>query len=122
VNDDLAPTARLDGLFAAVRIAYEAIYNLHGELGRRGLLEALAEGLLAESAAITVTEVPKLTTEVRRLVRSWREQSVLDPGGAERTLHQLETELQRVEPGIRRLIDRQREIARELRSLGEEPG
>jgi len=47
----------------------------------------------------------------------WAEQSLLHPGGAEETLAGLEGEMKRIEPDVQSLLNRQREIAAQLRSL-----
>ena len=111
---------RLNGLLAVVRIAHEVIYDLHAELVASGRSGERAGELLAESVDITLQQVPELTRNARRLTRTWREQSVLDPDTAASTLHDLELELEGIESRVTPALDRQREIARELQSLRDE--
>lgn len=118
--DDPPPVIRLDGLLATTRIVHEAIYTLHAELISRSHGVARASDLLAEAARIALIDVPQLTSESRRLVRRWREQSVLDPAGALHAIHDLAAALPRVEADIGRRIDRRRKIASDLKSLLDE--
>ena len=105
-----------------MRIAHEVIYDLHAELVARGTAQARPNRLLAESARITLAEVLALTAEARQLAETWHEQSVLDADAAGRTLHLLADELERIQPRLRRQLNRQRAIARELQKLVEEAG
>ena len=110
MTNESAPVARLNRFLAAVRIAHEAIYELHAELVARSAGEARRGELLAESARITLTEVPALTAQARQLAAAWHEQSLLDPARAEHTQRRLAAELEH--------LDRQREIARQLQEMG----
>jgi hypothetical protein len=76
--------------------------------------------LLEESARIAMVELPGLSTSARQLSAKWREQSLLDAKGAERTLAELESELARIETDAESLLDRQIEIAARLNSMREE--
>jgi hypothetical protein len=58
-----------------------------------------------------------LSSAARQLSVRWQEQSLLDSKGAEETLAELESELTRIEPRVDSLLDRQREIATQLRSM-----
>ena len=122
MTNESAPAARLNGYLAAVRIAHEAIYDLSGSVVAGSTEQALARRLLAESARITLTEVPALTMAARRLAEAWHEQSVLDADAAAGTQGRLAEELDRIAPQLRRRIHRQREIARELQQLVEGAG
>lgn len=57
----------------------------------------MTDALLAESARITLHEVPAVTEPLRRLVAVWREQRILAPDDARVTESKLDVELERVE-------------------------
>jgi hypothetical protein len=108
---------RLDSLLGAVTIAHEVIFETRRELvaADRGTPEQAR--LLAESAQIVTVELPRLSATARQLSTRWREQSLLDSTGA--ALARLESELKRIEPKVDSLLDRQREIAEQLRAMRE---
>lgn len=108
---------RLDSLLSAAMIAHEAIFEMRRELiaSDRGTPEQAR--LLEESARIVTMELPSLSASARQLSAQWNEQSLLDSEGAARTLDELKTELRRSEPGVLSLLNRQREIAAQLRSM-----
>jgi transposase len=108
---------RVDGFLSTSSIAHEAIFDLHRKLASAGRDDPRTRDLLAESARIALQDLPELTAAARRLQVRWDEQSVLDPEHADRTLEAVRSELPRVEPEIRRLLGRQKAIARQLRSL-----
>jgi len=110
---------RLDSLLGAVTIAHEIIFETRRELiaADRGTPEQAR--LLAESAQIVTVELPRLSATARQLSTRWREQSLLDSTGAEAALAKLESELKRIEPKVDSLLDRQREIAAQLRAMHE---
>jgi hypothetical protein len=110
---------RLDSLLGAVTIAHEIIFEARRELitEDRGAPEQAR--LLAESAKIVTVNLPGLSATARQLSVRWQEQSLLDSKGAEETLVELESELARIEPHVDSLLDRQREIAAQLRSMRE---
>lgn len=110
---------RLNSLLGAVTIAHEIIFELRRELitSDRGTPEQAR--LLAESAQIVTVELPGLSATARQLSARWQEQSLLDSKGAEEPLAELESELTRIEPNVDSLINRQREIAAQLRSMRE---
>ena len=110
---------RLDSLLGAVTIAHEIIFEIRRELimDDRGNPEQAR--LLEESARIVTIELPGLSASARQLSARWREQSLLDSEGAEETLAELDSELARIEPNVDSLLNRQREIAAQLRSMRE---
>jgi hypothetical protein len=110
-------TKRLDGLLGAAMIAHEAIFEMRRELIATDRANPEQARLLEESARIVTTELPALSATARQLSARWGEQSLLDAEGANETLEELEAELQRIEPGIQSLLNRQREIAARLRSM-----
>ena len=112
-----APIRRLDSLFSAALIAHEAIFEMRRELVAGGQADATAAKLVAESARITLTDLPAIAAGPRDLAARWEEQSVLDPRTAERTAEALAAELDRIEPELKRLMERQRQIAVQLRSM-----
>jgi hypothetical protein len=111
---------RLDAFRTTTTIAHEAIFDLHRALVAAGQDDDRTRELLAESARIAVRDLPDLTAPARGMQERWDEQSLLDPARAGDTLRELEAELRRVEPSVRRLLDRQRQIARTLQSLLED--
>jgi hypothetical protein len=108
---------RLDALFSAAMIAHEAIFEMRRELIANDRGNAEQAGLLEESAQIVTGKLPGLTARVRQLSGKWAEQSLLDPEGVEKTLGEVEAELEHVEPEVQSLLNRQREIAARLRSM-----
>ncbi len=117
MSDAHESLSRLDNLLEAFVIAHETIYGLH-----RGLVDfernsSVSAALLDESARAVVKAVPDITATARALAARWHEQSILDPVAAIGTAEQLEVELGLVEPSLRELMDREREIIGELRSL-----
>lgn len=108
---------RLDALLSAAMIAHEAIFEMRRELIASDRANLEQAGLLEESARIVTAELPDLSARVRQLSAQWGEQSLLDPEGAEDTLKELEADLRHIEPDIRPLLNRQREIATRLRSM-----
>ena len=115
-----APLARLDSLLSSSVIAHEAIFDTRHELVSTGRGGAESDELLRESAAIARTQLPDTAAQARSLAKQWDEQGVLDPNAAAVTLRQLVAELKRIEPEIKGLVDRQREIAARLRSILDE--
>lgn len=108
---------RLDVLTAAQRIAHETIYDLHDALASAGHDRSKSAELLGESSRVAIRDAFAVTSAMRRLSGRWHEQSVLDPVAAEETASALEAELARVEPQLLSILNRQREIAAELRAL-----
>lgn len=113
------PIARLDSLLAAATIAHEAIFEMRRELITRDQGSPEQARLLAESARIVTADLPALSANARQLSARWGEQSLLDRQGAKATLAELEADLARIEPRIDVLLNRQREIAVQLRSMRE---
>lgn len=116
------PLRRLNLLLEAIRIAHEAIYDLHRRLVSADRATPISQGLLAESARIVLHTTPEATAAVRRLAGQWHEQSALDPAAADRTAVKLEQRLVNVEAVLRELLDRESAIAAELRALAAERG
>jgi hypothetical protein len=108
---------RLNALLSTGMIAHEAIFEMRRELIATDRANPEQARLLEESAQIVTGELPSLSATARQLSTQWGEQSLLDPEGAKGVLEELEAELQRIEPGIRSRLDRQREIANRLRSM-----
>jgi hypothetical protein len=114
-----AAIKRLDSLLGAATIAHEIIFETRRELIAEDRGSSEQARLLTESAQIVTVELPGLSATARELSARWREQSLLDSKGAEETLAELESELARIEPNVDSLINRQREIAAQLRSMRE---
>lgn len=106
--------ATLDLLAEAIRLAHEAVYDVHRQLAG-GEAAGRSQALVNESARIVLELVPQLAGDAWRLVARWSEEAVLDPERAEGTAGLLAAEVERIEPELRALLARQVEIARELR-------
>lgn len=111
-----AAIERLDLLLGTSRIAHEAIYEMAREQAERGSKGAEGDRLLEESARITTRELPETTRRARDLAKEWHEQIVLTPNTGVVTLRDFETELQQVEPVLLGHLERQRQIAANMRS------
>jgi hypothetical protein len=107
--------ATLELLLEAIRVAHEAVYDLHRRLAA-GEAAGRSQELVNESARIVLELAPKLAGDAWRLVARWSDESVLDPEQAEGTADLLAAEVRRIEPELRALLARQVEIVRELRS------
>jgi hypothetical protein len=108
---------RLDSLLSAAMIAHEAIFEMRRKLIAADRVSPEQTLLLKESARIVTVELSGLSANARQLSTQWSERSVLDPQGAARTLTELETELNRVEPRFLSLHKRQQKIARQMRAM-----
>lgn len=111
------PSRRVDEALAASFIAHEAIFDMHRELVAGGQHRDTARELLAESAQITLEQLPRVTARARELNDRWGEKSVLDPRAAGETLTELEAEVERIEIELAAGLERLREIASRLREL-----
>jgi hypothetical protein len=108
---------QLNSLLGAVTIAHEAIFEMRRELIARDRGNPEQARLLAESARIVTVELPGLSANARRLSARWQERILLDTKAAEETLAELESELARIEPSVESLLNRQREIVAQLKSM-----
>jgi hypothetical protein len=108
---------RLNSLLGAAMIAHEAIFEMRRELIATDRATPEQARLLEESARIVTVELPNLSANARRLSTQWSEQSVLHPQVAEESLTELDAELRRIEPSVLALLNRQREIASQLRLM-----
>ncbi|MGH2902857.1 MAG: hypothetical protein ACRDK7_04640 [Solirubrobacteraceae bacterium] len=107
----------VDRYLGAARYAHEYAFRVH-----RRLVELDADGdhtrkLLAESAAITLQQMPALVRGWRTLEREWSEQELLDPPKAEHTARVLEVRFTDLGPEIEALRVRQDKIVTELNDL-----
>lgn len=109
-----SPVLRLDPWTAAFSIGHQAISTNHRTLVGRGRADEHTRSLLAESADITLHLGPTLMRGARDLVGLFSEQSLLAPEMADAARVELENELERIEPAIRRLQHRHQAIGREL--------
>lgn len=108
---------RLDALFSTAMIAHEAIFEMRRELIASDRGDTEQSRLLEESAQIVTGELPGLTARARQLSDKWGEQSLLHPEGAEETLGEVAAELRQIEPEAQALLNRQRQIAAQMRSM-----
>jgi hypothetical protein len=111
------PLGRLDGYFAAARIAHEYVADLHRELVELDVTDNRTRELLRESAAVTFERMPALTRPLRGLEHQWAEQELLDPPAAEHTLKRLDSQLAQLTPRLAALRTRQDQIVAELLEL-----
>lgn len=111
-----APIKALDSLCAASTIAHETIYELHRRLGLVSADSQECDQLLAESAQIATQEVPGAVAAARELAIRWRNESIVDPEAAQKTLAVLSVAVETCKPALRTLLNRQRTIAATLRS------
>ena len=98
----------------AARYGHEYAFRAH-----RQLVELDADGdhtrkLLAESAAITLQEMPRLSRDWLAVQSEWSEQELLDPAKAEVTARALEVLFAELGPELEALLLRQDEIVAEL--------
>src|SRR3954454_24031514 len=114
------PVARLDDYLATVTFVHEAIWELRTAAFVVERDDARVHEWSREAADLVVVELPPIVREARRLRELWSEQDVLDPAAATDTLRLLADELDRAEPGMRTLRERQNEIVRELRRVSDE--
>jgi hypothetical protein len=106
--------ATLELLLEAIRVAHEAVYDLHRRLAA-GEAAGRSQELVKESARIVLELAPQLAGDAWRLFTRWSEESALDPERAESTAELLAAEVRSIDPELRALLARQTEIARELR-------
>jgi len=111
-----AALSRLDEIERTSFIAHETIYELRSVLVGRHLATPMTDALLAESARITLDEIPAITASLRRLGTRWHEQRVLAPETADETAADLDRELARIQSSVQGWLDRQAAIGAELRA------
>jgi hypothetical protein len=114
------PVARLDDYLATVTYVHEAIWELRTAAVILERDNARVHEWFREAAGLVAVDLPPILREARRLRELWSDQEVLDPDAAAETLRVLAEELDRAEPAMRTLRDRQNEIARELRRVSDE--
>jgi hypothetical protein len=114
------PVARLDSYLATVTYVYEAIWELRTAAVILERDDERVHGWFREAAELVVVELPPIVREARRLRELWSEQDVLDPAAATDTLRLLADELDRADPAMRTLRERQNEIIRELRRVADD--
>ena len=114
------PVARLDNYLATVTFVHEAIWELRTAAVILERDNARVHEWFREAAELVVVELPPMLREARRLRELWSEQEVLDQAAATDTLRLLADELDRAEPAIRTLRERQNEIVRELRRVSDD--
>jgi hypothetical protein len=105
---------RLDDFLAAARIAHETIWELHLRLIALGRYDDEARERLLAAARTMNVDMDETLREARRLRLRWSEQELLDPMGAEETLHTLSGELDRVSSKLTSMRAQQDELAREF--------
>src|SRR3954469_12120475 len=114
------PVARLDNYLATVTYVHEAIWELRTAAVILERDNARVHERFREAAELVVAELPPIVREARRLRELWSEQEILDPAEAIDTVRLLADELDRAEPAMRTLRERQNEIVRELRRVSDD--
>lgn len=76
-----------------------------------------SRALLDESVRIVFNEAPSTTRKARSLAERWGEQQLLDPDAAQGTETVLAAEIEQAEDRLAALLERQEQIADELRRL-----
>lgn len=117
MSETPGPVARLDEYLATVTLVHEAIWELRTAAVFVERDHARVHEWFREAAELVVVELPPILREARRLRELWSEQEVLDPTAATDTLRLLADELDRTDPAMRALRERQNEIVRELRRV-----
>ena len=117
MSETPSPIARLDDYPATVTFVHEAIWELRTATVVVERDDARVHEWFREAAELVVVELPPIVREARRLRELWSEQDVLDPAAATDTLRLLADELDRADPAMRTLRERQNEIVRELRRV-----
>ncbi len=108
------PIQRLNRHFAVATLTHEYVADRCRELVEIHADDESSRGLLSESAAVVLGQMPRLTARLRRLAHEWGEHDLLDPQRAEQTVAQLAATLEQIEPKLSDLHARQSEIAAEL--------
>lgn len=101
---------RLDDLTAGAMFRHEHIADLHFLAP-----DEMSMQLMRESADIVLRQMPTLARDVRAAELTWQEQALLDPDRAAEALQRIEAEMAKIEPDLRALVERHRQIVRELR-------
>jgi hypothetical protein len=111
------PLELVDRYLGAAELAHAYAFGIH-----RQIVELDADGdqtrkLLADSAAITLQEIPALTRDWRVLERQWSEVELLDPANLDRVTHALEVRFAELGPALKTLLLRQDQIVAKLVNL-----
>jgi hypothetical protein len=114
------PVATLDDYLATITFVHEAIWELRTAAVILERDDARVHEWFRQAAELVVVELPPILREARRLRELWSEQEVLDPAAATDTLRLLADELDRADPAMRTLRERQNEIVRELRRVSDD--
>src|SRR4051794_10953528 len=120
MSETPSPVARLDDYLATVTFVHEAIWELRTAAVVLERDDSRVQEWFREAAELVVVELPPIVREARRLRELWNEQDVLDPAAATDTLRSLADELDRADPAMRTLRERQNEIVRELRRVSDD--
>jgi len=121
VMEEPEPVRRVDRYLATARIAQEAIWELHNRLVAAGKYDEHARQQLHEAARIVAVEMPTILRRAVELRARWSDEELLDTGAAESTATELAVELDRVQPALERLRERQNAVAREFGGLLNRP-
>jgi len=108
---------RLDLHLVAVRLAHEAIWDLH-DADRAGALRRGGEVGDGARRMDGGDRDSRALGEALRLRILWDGQGLLDPPAADETARRLKAEVDRVEPERRRLRELQNQIARRFPRVG----
>jgi hypothetical protein len=101
----------------AAQYGHQYAFHVHRQLVELDAGDDHARTLLAESATITLQEMPRLTRDWRILEGEWSEQELLDPPKADLTARTLEVLFAELGPALEALLLRQDELVAELVGL-----
>jgi hypothetical protein len=111
------PVRWLTTYLDARRLAHQVISDRIRQLRLREHDPTQLDELLAESARITLIDIPGITGTSLQLVRRWGDESLLATEEAEKTLQLLSRELDRIRDDLEHLRQKQREIAAQLQAM-----
>lgn len=110
MSDRPDPLRLLDELIAGATFRHEHIADLHYLAP-----DEQSTQLMRESADIAIRQMPALARDVWASEWTWQEQELLDPERAAEALRRIAAEMAKIEPDLRAMVERQRQIVRELR-------
>lgn len=113
--DDPIALDRIDSLSETITRAHGVIYNLHSALVERDRADANSRSLLSESIAIVLSDASAATRTVLVLAQDAEIRQLLGNSDAELD-RELAKSVREAEAELLRLLQRQEEIADELRA------
>lgn len=111
------PLNRIESMIEIIGIAHAAIFTQHRRVIDLGRDDERSRALLDESVRIVFDEAPSATRKARSLAERWGGQQLLDPDAVQGTETVLAAEIEKAEDRLAALLERQEQIADELRWL-----